>query len=123
MDTIVLRTVSFVSRTIRLQRAGAGFAGGERHERAVSATPVAPHPGQEPLAPVVAPPSSMVDGSGTAMEGCSVTDNLPYFAWQDATMILEDTGKARSGRGIMPNVTWEQIALLLGSVGSDIRRV
>jgi hypothetical protein len=123
MDTLVLRTVSFVGRAIRVQRAGAGFAGSQGHERVVSPAPVGARPGQEPPAPVVAPPSSMVDGIGAAMAGCSVTDNLPVFLWQDATMAPEDTGVVRSRRRIMPTVTWEQIALLLGSVGSDIRRV
>lgn len=123
MDTIVLRTVSFFSQSIRAHRTTTAFSGSQGHARALSPTPVVPHPGQEPLALVVAPPSSMVDGTGTAMVACSVTSNLPSFVWHDATMAPENAGAARSRRGIMPNFKWEQIALLLGSVGSDIRRV
>jgi hypothetical protein len=123
MDTIVLRTVSFVGRTIRVQRTSTGFSRSQGHEGALSPTRVVPHPGQGPLAAEVPPPSSMVDGSGTAMAGCSVVDNLPLFLWHIAAPTPENPGVARSRRGILSHLQWEQIGLLLGSVGSDIRRV
>jgi hypothetical protein len=111
MDTIVLRTVSFFSQTIRAHRTKAAFPRSQGHESTLSPTPVA----QEPLAALVqveAPPNGMVGATGTTMAGCSVTGNLPLFLWQDATMIPEDTDKTRSWRGIVPHINWEQLALL-----------
>ena len=123
MDTTVLRAVGFVGRAICGQRTKSGFSRSQRHESALPATRVIPHAGQEPPAAVPAPPTGMVGDSRATIAGCSVTGSLPSFLWQDATMTPEDAGAARSRRGIMPNFRWVQIALMLGSVGSDFRRV
>ncbi len=116
MDTIVLRTVSFFSQTISARRGKAAFSRSHRHPSAVFTTPVIAGSRRDPL-------SGRAGARGTAMASCSVIDNLPLFVWHDAPMTPEDAGTARSQRGFLPHLKWEQIALLLGSVGSECRRV
>jgi hypothetical protein len=126
MDTMVLRTVRFFSRTIRVQRSNTADSRSKGHGSALSPTPTVSRSGREPLATLPQPdatPASMIGDTRTTMADCSVVGNLPLFLWHDATITPEDTGTMQLRRGIVPHLSWEQIVLHLGSVGSEIRRV
>ena len=126
MDTLVLRTVGFFSRTIRVRRADTAVSRSQRHGSVLSPREVVSRTSREHPAALPRPdatPARMVDDAGTTMADCSVVGNLPLFLWHDATITPEDTGTTRSRRGVMPHLPWKQLALLYGSVGSDIRRV
>jgi hypothetical protein len=126
MDTIVHRTVRFFSQTIRVQRTNAAVSRSKGHGGVLSPAPTVSHTGREPLAALLRPeatPERMVGATRTTRADCSVVNNLPLFLWHDAAPTPENPGVARSRRGIVPHLPWEQHGLLLGSVGSDIRRV
>jgi hypothetical protein len=124
MDTAVLRTLSFVSRTIRGRRTHTAISTTQQSERPLIPAPVVSTHGIPLDAGVRATPQAFAaSDAGAVTAGCSAAANRPLFQWQDTPPSPASTGRARSWPEIVPHLIWEQVALILSSAGSDIRRV
>jgi hypothetical protein len=126
MDTIVLYTARFFSQAIRRQRTSAARSRSQRHACAAPGTLAVSRSVRESLEALPRPeatPARMVGATRTTRVDCTVVDTLPLLLWHDAAPTPEDTGKTRTRWGIVSRLEWGPLVLLLGSVGSDIRRV